>query len=148
MTNFSLRTLDLPTLHRHAIGFDRIFDELNRTFANSKNDGNYPPYNVINLPEDKFIIEVAVAGFEENELDVEVRENILTIKGTKTTDKDVNLDYLHKGISDRNFTRTFTLNSDIHVKGATVKNGILAIALELIVPEEQKPKKIAIAFQK
>jgi molecular chaperone IbpA len=148
MTNFSRRTLDLPTLHRHAIGFDRIFDELNRTFANSKNDGNYPPYNVINLPEDKFIIEVAVAGFEENELDVEVRENILTIKGTKTTDKDVNLDYLHKGISDRNFTRTFTLNSDIHVKGATVKNGILAIALELIVPEEQKPKKIAIAFQK
>jgi len=148
MTNFSLRTLDLPTLHRHAIGFDRIFDELNRTFANSKNDGNYPPYNVINLPEDKFIIEVAVAGFEENELDVEVRENILTIKGTKTTDKDVNLDYLHKGISDRNFTRTFTLNSDIHVKGATVKNGILAIALELLVPEEQKPKKIAIAFQK
>jgi molecular chaperone IbpA len=148
MTNFSLRTLDLPTLHRHAIGFDRIFDELNRTFANSKNDGNYPPYNVINLPEDKFIIEVAVAGFEENELDVEVRENILTIKGTKTTDKDVNLDYLHKGISDRNFTRTFTLNSDIHVKGATVKNGILAIALELIVPEEQKPKKIVIAFQK
>lgn len=148
MTNFSLRTLDLPTLHRHAIGFDRIFDEINRTFANSKSDGNYPPYNIINLPEDKFVIEVAVAGFAESELDVEAKENILVIKGTKSSDKETTIDYLHKGISDRNFTRTFTLNPDIQVKGATVKNGILAIALELVVPEEQKPKKIAIAFQK
>lgn len=148
MTNFSLRTIDLPTLHRHAIGFDRIFDELNRTFANSKNDGNYPPYNIISLPEDKFVIEVAVAGFEETELEVEVKENILTIKGQKAVDKEQQFDYLHKGISDRNFTRTFTLNPDIKVKGATVKNGILALALELIVPEEQRPRKIAIAFQK
>lgn len=148
MTNFALRTLDLPSLQRHAIGFDRIFDELNRTFANSKNDGNYPPYNIINLPEDKFIIEVAVAGFDENELEVEVKENILTVKGQKADTKEKTFDYLHKGISDRNFTRSFTLNSDIQVKGASVKNGILAIALELIVPEEQRPRKIAIAFQK
>lgn len=148
MTNFTLRTIDLPTLHRHAIGFDRIFDELNRTFANSKSDGNYPPYNIINLPEDKFVIEVAVAGFSESELELEVKENILTIQGHKIVNKDQQLDYLHKGISDRNFTRTFTLNPDIQVKGATVKNGILAIALELVVPEEQRPRKIAIAFQK
>lgn len=147
MTNFTLRTIDLPTLHRHAIGFDRIFDELNRTFANSKSDGNYPPYNIINLPEDKFVIEVAVAGFNESELELEVKENILNIKGQKADNKE-QYDYLHKGISDRNFTRTFTLNPDIQVKGATVKNGILAIALELIVPEEQRPRKIAIAFQK
>ena len=148
MTNFSLSTLDLPTLHRHAIGFDRIFNELNRTFANSKNDGNYPPYNIVNLPGDKYVIEVAVAGFHESELDVEVKDNILSVKGTKNADVQTKIDYLHKGISDRNFVRTFTLNPDIQVKGATVKNGILAIALELVVPEEQRPKKIAIAFQK
>ena len=148
MKQHYITTFDIANLPRFAIGFDRIFDELNRTFTNSKNDGNYPPYNIVNLPGDKFLIEVAVAGFEESELDVEVKENILSVKGTKNADKQTEIDYLHKGISDRNFVRTFTLNPDIHVKGATVKNGILAIALELVVPEEQRPKKIAIAFQK
>ena len=69
MTNFSLRTLDLPTLHRHAIGFDRIFDELNRTFANSKTDGNYPPHNIVQIDETHYAIQLAVSGFSEDELD-------------------------------------------------------------------------------
>jgi molecular chaperone IbpA len=148
MTNFALRTIDLPSLHRHAIGFDRLFDELNRTFANSKNDGNYPPYNIVSLSNDSFVIEVAVAGFGDSELDIELKDNVLTVKGERTKTDVQSPEYLHKGISDRNFTRSFTLADNVEVKAATVRNGILAVALERIVPEEQRPKKIAIAFQK
>lgn len=149
MTQFSLSTLDLPTLHRHAIGFDRIFDELNRTFANSANGrtDNYPPHNVVKLDDTHYVIEVAVAGFAEDEIDVELKENVLTVKGEQTK-KEKEVEYLHKGISARNFVRVFTLANDMQVRGATVKNGILAIALEQVVPEEQKAKKIQITFAK
>lgn len=147
MTQFTLHTLDLPALHRHAIGFDRMFDELNRTFANSKTDGNYPPYNIAKLDDNHFVIEVAVAGFAEDELDVELKDGVLIVKGDQAK-KEVEIEYTHKGISTRNFTRTFNLAEHVEVKGATVKNGILAVALELVVPEEKQPKKIAISFQK
>ncbi len=146
MTQFTLHTLDLPALHRHAIGFDRMFEELNRTFANSRTD-NYPPHNVVKLDDTHYVIEVAVAGFAETEIDVELKENILTVRGEQDKDQK-EIEYLHKGISARNFTRTFTLADNMQVRGATVKNGILAVALEQIVPEEQKPKKIEITFAK
>lgn len=146
MTQFSLSTLDLPALHRHAIGFDRMFEELNRTFANSRTD-NYPPHNVVKLDETHYVIEVAVAGFAEDEIDVELKENVLTVKGEQTK-KEQEVEYLHKGISARNFVRAFTLADNMQVRGATVKNGILAIALEQVVPEEQKAKKIQITFAK
>jgi molecular chaperone IbpA len=147
MTNFTLHTIDLPALHRHAIGFDQLFEQLNRTFANSKSDGNYPPHNVVKLDDTHYVIEVAVAGFSEEEIDVELKENILTVKGEKAK-KDDEVEYLHRGISARNFTRTFPLAEHIEVRGATVQNGILSIALEQIVPEENKPKKIQITFAK
>jgi len=147
MTQFTLHTIDLPALHRHAIGFDQLFDQLNKTFANSKADGNYPPHNVVKLDDTHYVLELAVAGFSEKEIDLELKDNVLTVKGEQTkTDKDV--EYLHKGISTRNFVRTFPLAEHIQVKGATVKNGILAVALEEVVPEEQKAKKIAITFAK
>jgi molecular chaperone IbpA len=146
MTNFTLHTIDLPSLHRHAIGFDNLFEQLNRTFANSKTDGNYPPHNVVKIDDTHYVIEVAVAGFNESEIDVELKENVLTVKGEQAKRDDV--EYLHKGISARNFVRTFPLAEHIEVRGATVKNGILAIALEQVVPEEDKPKKIAITFAK
>lgn len=147
MTQFTLHTIDLSTLHRNAIGFDQMFEQLNRTFASSKTDGNYPPHNVVQLDDTHYVIEVAVAGFAEDEIDVELKENVLTVRG-EHADLDKEIKYLHKGISARNFTRTFPLAENIEVRGATVKNGILAIALEQIIPEEQKAKKIAIAFQK
>jgi molecular chaperone IbpA len=147
MTQFTLHTIDLPALHRHAIGFDNLFETLNRTFANSKTDGNYPPHNVVKLDDTHFVIELAVAGFAEDEVDVELKENVLTVRGERTK-KDEEVEYLHKGISARNFTRTFPLAEHIEVCGATVQNGILAIALEQVVPEEQKAKKIAITFAK
>lgn len=146
MTQFELRTIDLPTLARHAIGFDRLFNEMGRTWANGRND-NYPPYNIAQLDDTHYVIEVAVAGFEEDELDVELKDQNLVVKGTKEK-KESEITYAHKGISTRNFERIFTLNPDIQVRAATVKNGILAIALEHVIPEEQKPKKIAITYSK
>ena len=104
MTQFTLHTIDLPSLHRHAIGFDSLFDQLNRTFVNSKTDGNYPPHNVVKLDDTHYVIEVAVAGFSEDEIDVELKDNILTVKGEQAKKEEV--EYLHKGISARNFTRT------------------------------------------
>ena len=147
MTQFTLHTLDLPSLHRHAIGFDNLFEQLNRTFANSKSDGNYPPHNVVKLDDTHFVIELAVAGFAEAEIDVELKENVLTVRGDRAKPEN-EVEYLHRGISARNFTRTFPLAEHIEVRGATVQNGILAIALEQVVPEEQKAKKIAITFAK
>jgi molecular chaperone IbpA len=151
MTNLSIHTIDLPSLHaqltRHAIGFDSMFDELHRTFANSRSDGNYPPHNVVKLDDSHYVIELAVAGFDEKEIDVELKENVLTVKGEQTK-PETEVEYLHKGISARNFVRTFPLAEHIEVRGATVKNGILAIALEQVIPEEDKPKRIPITFAK
>ena len=147
MTQFTLHTLDLPSLHRHAIGFDRMFEELNRTFANSRTDGNYPPYNIARLDDTHYVVEVAVAGFKEDEIDVELKDGVLNIKGERSKDTP-EVEYLHKGISARNFTRTFNLADNVEVRAATVTNGVLAIALEHIVPEEKKAKKIAITYTK
>lgn len=146
MTNFALKTIDLPTFARHAVGFDRLFDDINRNWANSRTD-NYPPYNIGKVSETEYVIEVAVAGFGETEIDVEVKDSVLTIKGEKDS-QDTELEWVHKGISSRTFNRTFTLADNVEVKSATVKNGILTVALEVIVPEEQKPKKIQITYVK
>lgn len=147
MTN--LYTIDLPTFHRHSVGFDRLFDEMTRTFANSANtrNENYPPYNIVKLDDTHYVIEVAVAGFNESELDVELKDSVLTVKGQKEK-KESTAEYIHKGISARNFERTFTLMPDLEVRAATVENGVLAVALEHIIPEEKKPKKIALTYKK
>jgi len=145
MTTY-ITTFDLPTLTRHAVGFDRMFDELSRTFANSKSDGNYPPHNIVQIDDTHYQIELAVAGFSEDEIDVELKENLLTVRGEQSTKEDIT--YLHKGIGTRNFVRTFPLGEHIEVKSATVKNGILTIGLDLLVPEEKQARKIAITFAK
>jgi len=147
MTNFTLHTIDIPSLHRHAIGFDTLFEQLNRTFANSKSDSNYPPHNVVKIDDSHYVIELAVAGFAEDEINVELKDNILTVQGDQTR-AEAGIEYLYKGIGSRNFARTFPLAEHIEVRGATVRNGILSIALEQIVPEEDRPKKIAITFAK
>jgi molecular chaperone IbpA len=150
MTNITLHALDLPTfvnqIHRHTIGFDSLFSELNRSFANSKAD-NYPPHNVIRLDDQHHVIEIAIAGFAEDEIAVELKDSVLTVRGDQTK-AEAGIEYLHKGIGSRNFERTFRLADNTEVRGATVKNGILSIALEHIVPEEQKAKKVQITFAK
>ena len=141
----TLTKFDLTPFNRATVGFDRMFDLLDRQFANSAST-TYPPYNIIKEGEDSYKIEIAVAGFREDELDITVKDFVLTVTGEQKRDEATT--YLHKGISARSFTRTFTLGDHVEVKGATVQNGLLVITLEREVPEEAKPKKIAITFQK
>lgn len=143
----TLRALDIPTIHRFGIGFDSMIDELMRMNATQTNT-NYPPYNVVKETEDRFFIEVAVAGFSEGEVSIELENRVLTIAGNKIHDLDNPKEYLHRGISSRNFVREFTLAEHVEVKNATNENGILTVELERNIPEEHKPKKIAINYNK
>ena len=138
-----LTTLDLPQLHRATIGFDRLFNELDRQFANSQSQG-YPPYNIAQINEDEYMITLAVAGFGMDNLDITKDKNILTVEGTSPKgDEEVN--YLHKGIAGRNFSRSFTLADHVEVEGASLELGMLNIHLKREIPEELQPKKIAIS---
>ena len=140
----SLRSLDIPSIHKFGIGFDNMFDELMR--MNSQQSLNYPPYNIVKNTEDSFDIEVAVSGFSEGEIEVNLDNRVLTIKGQKN--EDLVAEYLHKGISTRDFVREFTLAEHVEVIHASQKDGILTINLERIVPEDKKPKAIAITYTK
>jgi molecular chaperone IbpA len=150
MTNqLTLRSLDIPSIHKFTVGFDNIFDELQRVTSQTRD--NYPPYNVIKHTDDQFSIELAVAGFHDGDITVEVESNQLTIKGEQTQNLDdllKEIEYLHRGISARNFVRTFTLADHVEVIEAHVANGILTVNLERKIPEEKKPKKIAISYNK
>jgi len=156
MTNsqLTLRSLDIPSIHKFAVGFDNVFDELlriNAQNAQQANGSNYPPYNVVKHDDDHFAIELAVAGFNDGDISITVEKNLLTIKGEQTQSLDElekEVEYLHRGISARNFSRTFTLAEHVEVTGAASENGILKIDLERKVPEEQKPRKISITFNK
>ena len=121
------------------IGFDRTFDTL-ALLANSKQQtSNYPPYNIRKLSEDKYTIELAVAGFEE-EIDIEAVGENLTIKGSK--DKEASEGLVHQGLAARDFNKTFVLSDDMVIKGAALSNGMLYIGIERIIPEDKKPRKI------
>jgi molecular chaperone IbpA len=135
-------TLDFPHFGRSAVGFDRLFSELERSFNNSQTT-TYPPYNLVEINENEWMISVAVAGFSMENLDITLDKNILTIEGTTpNTNEDVK--YLHKGIGGRNFRRSFTLADHIEVQSAQLELGVLNIHLVRKVPEELQPKKIAI----
>ena len=143
MTRLSTTTLNLPHLHRATVGFNQLFDQMERQFANSPNKDSYPPYNIEQLNDDEFIISLAVAGFNMDELDITKDGNVLSIEGivAESSDKAV---YLHKGISSRKFNREFTLADHVEVKHASLELGMLYIDLVREVPESLKPKKIAI----
>ena len=101
---------------------------------------NYPPYNIRKLPENKYSIELAVAGFDEKDIDIEVSEQNLTINGKKSDEMNENL--IHQGLASRNFNRKFVLSEDMVVQGAALSNGILYIGIQRVIPENKKPKKI------
>lgn len=146
MTNqLTLRSLDIPSIHKFAVGFDNIFDELVRT---SQINTNYPPYNIVKYSDDEFAIELAVAGFKDGEISITTERNQLTVKGEQAIELSEDVEYLHRGISARNFTRSWTLADHVEVIGAKSENGILTISLERKIPEEQKPKQIAISYTK
>ena len=137
-----LTTLDLPHFTRATVGFDRLFEELNREFANTKSTG-YPPYNVAEINDDEWMISIAVAGFGMADLDITLDKNTLTIEGIAPVGGE-EVKYLHKGIAGRNFRRQFTLAEHIEVRQAGLELGMLNIHLVRNVPKELQPKKIAI----
>lgn len=121
------------------IGFDRVLDRMKDA---TPGQNNYPPYNIVKVDEDNYAIELALAGFTDEEIDIEVKGGVLSVEGRK--DEEAETKYLHKGISARHFRRTFTLADTIVVRDAEFSNGILTIGLENVIPEEKKPRKIAI----
>jgi len=138
-----LTTLDLPHFHRATIGFDRLFDEMERQFANSPNGNGYPPYNIAQINEDEYMISLAVAGFGMDNLSIEKDKNMLKIEGIAPKGGE-EVNYLHKGIGGRNFRREFTLADHVDVVSAGLDLGMLNIHLKREVPEELQPKKIEI----
>ena len=150
MTNLStfrnaLQAFDVNHMTPYAVGFDRTFDRLFDYVTHQAESTGYPPYNIQKTEDYKFEIEMALAGFDKKDIEIEVAEGVLTVKSLKDKDTGATDDYtLYKGISQRNFTRKFTLADDIVVKGAELKNGMLTINLERIVPEEKKPQLITV----
>ena len=150
MTNLStfrnaLQAFDYNHMTPYAVGFDRTFDRLFDYVTHQAESTGYPPYNIQKTEDYKFEIEMALAGFDKKDIEIEVAEGVLTVKSLKDKDTGATDDYtLYKGISQRNFTRKFTLADDIVVKGAELNNGMLTINLERIVPEEKKPQLIEV----
>ncbi len=137
-----MRSYDLTPLYRTTVGFDRVFDLLDSI---GKSDaGGYPPYNIERLDENDYRITLAVAGFSEADLDIEVREETLTVSGRKP-DGDDTRTFLHQGIAARTFERRFQIAEHVKVEGAKLVNGLLNIDLKREIPETMKPRKIAIA---
>lgn len=140
-----MRTYDFTPLYRASVGFDRMADLLDRVLASEPaQSGGYPPYNIEKTDEDAYRISVAVAGFSEDELSVEVRQNALVISAAKAGDTTKRT-YLHRGIATRTFEKTFQLADHVHVTGAHAENGMLHVDLVREVPEALKPRQIEIA---
>ena len=144
---------NLFSLANSGIGFDSVFDRFEKLQAELiQNTNNYPPYNIKKVEENKYVIEMAVAGFGKQDLELELQDSVLTIKGSTTLDTvlqdGIDVTYLHKGIANRNFNRKFTLADNVEIKNAQFINGMLKVWLESIIPESKKPKKIDISEPK
>ena len=137
----------LAPLFRHSVGFDR-FNDLFESAARNEAGSSYPPYNVEKHGDDQYRIVVAAAGFQEQDLDLQVEKGVLTVTGGKRDNGDAEVTYLHQGIAQRAFKLSFRLADHIEVKGANLVNGLLHVELERIVPEEAKTKRIPIGSQR
>ncbi len=137
-----MTTLDLTPLYRSSIGFDRIASLLDSTLSAKPSAPSYPPYNIEVLDDNRYVITIAVAGFEQSEMDINVEKGVLTIRGKKASDR--NRQFLHQGIANRTFERKFNLADYVEVTGADLKNGLLSVQLKKEIPEAMKPKTITI----
>ncbi len=142
-----MRNFDLTPLYRATVGFDQIAEMMDRALANDLGQESYPPYNIEKTADDAWRITVAVAGFTDDELSVEVKEQALYISARKAGD-DKQRTYLHRGIATRAFERRFQLAEHVRVSGALHENGLLHIDLVREVPEALKPRRIEIASAK
>ena len=136
------------SLRPFSVGFDSIFDEFDRVLESTeRHNSNYPPYNIHKINENEYKIEVALAGFSKDDIELELKDSTLTVRN-KQKEKIVNENtngMIHKGISTRQFERAFTISEDIKIKNAELKNGLLNIDLERIIPDEKKARLISIS---
>jgi molecular chaperone IbpA len=135
-------TLNLNNFTPYAVGFDRMFDQLNNYVDNNRTSSGFPPYNITKVGDYKYAIEMALAGFSKEDIEVEIADGLLTVRSIKENEQTE--DTLHRGISYRKFNRKFTLADDIVVNDASLENGMLKINLERIVPDEKKPRLVEI----
>ena len=145
--NLTLRSFDLPALTKFGIGFDNMFDELMRVSA-QQSSTNYPPYNIVQINEDEYMISLAVAGFGLDNLSVTKDKKFLIIEGKEyqSDSEKIVPNYLHKGISNRDFRREFQLADHVEISNAHLELGILSVHLKREIPEDAKPKSIAITY--
>jgi molecular chaperone IbpA len=143
----TLRGFDIPSIHKFGIGFDNMFDELMRVSA-QQSSTNYPPYNIVQINEDEYMISLAVAGFGLDNLSVTKDKKFLIIEGKEyqSDSEKIVPNYLHKGISNRDFRREFQLADHVEISNAHLELGILSVYLKREVPEDAKPKTIAITY--
>ena len=143
----TLRSFDIPAIHKFGIGFDNMFDELMRVSA-QQSTSNYPPYNIVQINEDEYMISLAVAGFGLNNLSITKDKKFLIIEGKEYQPdcEKIVPNYLHKGISNRDFRREFQLADHVEISNAHLELGILSVHLKREVPENAKPKTIAITY--
>ena len=137
-----MNTFDLTPLFRHSIGFDHLEDIFDSMVRLNSYSNNYPPYNIRSNGKDQYSIELAVAGFEDKELSINLENGQITIEGNKD---NLEGNFMHQGIATRSFKRTFQLAEYVEVIGAGLNNGLLTVALERKLPEELRPKKIEIS---
>ena len=148
MTNIALSIFN--QLRPLSVGFDDVFNHFESMFDHqfdTLNVSNYPPYNIVKVDKNKFDVEVALAGFNKKDINVSVENGMLTIESKqeeKSKDKDEDGEVIHKGISKRYFKRSFTIADDVEVKGAELKDGLLRVSMEKIIPESKKMKTINI----
>ena len=144
-----MSTIDLTPLYRTMVGFDRMANMIDSA---ARLDGaqGYPPYNIERVADDEFAIEIAVAGFGEEDLDIETKDGLLTVAGRKTPPAEdaIEREFLHRGIAERGFLRRFQLADHVIVTSAALKNGLLRIELVRELPEAKKPRKIEIGAPK
>lgn len=141
-----MRSFDFAPLYRSTVGFDQIANLMDRVLTSENATSSYPPYNIEKITDDSYRITIAVAGFAEDDLSVEVREKALIVSARKA-DEDEEKTYLHRGIATRAFERRFHLADHVHVTGAAHANGMLHVELERQVPEALKPRQIQIASE-
>lgn len=137
---------DTAALNRAFVGFDTMFDDLEKRFANQIQT-TYPPHNVVKLDEDNYEIQMAVTGFDPEAISVEVNQNQLIVKGEHVEVENEDTQYLHRGLAARNFTRVFPLAEHIEVGTGRIKNGVLKVALKRVVPEALKPRQVKLVAE-
>ena len=135
----------ITALNPSFVGFDQLFNEIERMIEGTQPSPSFPPHNIIKVDDNQYVVELAVAGFGKDDVDIELNDGTLVIRGEKKNKENTN--YLYRGIATRTFTKSIRLNDTIEVRGAELNDGILKIALENVIPDHKKPRKIAIGNQ-